>query len=191
MILEGSSRVRALICVKPLSLSSHICVTKHTTNAPSYRTRRLGRSREHGVDEVGNDRASLSPVAVQPFKPPGALPGRRAPLRGPSRPLAPPSGTRAPCVFVSQSVKKASQHRDTDAHFVPGSLASSTPHDLDTMVARWSAPIPLCMFVSSEQRTRVLSLFFRCLIMLVDFMPAVHLDTCPLACIAMAAQLSR
>ena len=96
---------------------------------------------------------------------------------------------RAPAFLSVRALKKPTpRHRRTFRTRQP--LASST-HDLDTMVTRWSAPIPLCTFVSSEQRTRVLSLFFRCLIMLVDFMPAVHLDTCPLTCIAMAAQLSR
>ena len=101
-----------------------------------------------------------------------------AALRGPSQPLAPPSGTRAPAFLSVRALKKPTpRHRRIFHTRQP--LASST-HDLDTMVTRWSAPIPLCTFVSSEQRTRVLSLFFRCLIMLVDFMPAVHLDTCPL-----------
>ena len=161
MILEGSSRVRALICVKPLSLSSHICVTKHTTNAPSYRTRRLGRSREHGVDEVGNDRASFPPWRfnlsnlLEHDYPAGAR--RFAALRG--RLLLPLVPTpRAPAFLSVRALKKPTpRHRRTFRTRQPRQLHTRPRHHGDEMVP---APIPLCFFVSSVQRTRVLSRFF-------------------------------
>lgn len=130
MILEGSSRVRALICVKPLSLSSHICVTKHTTNAPSYRTRRLGRSREHGVDEVGNDRASFPPWRFNlsnllEHYPAGAR--RFAALRG--RLLLPLVPTpRAPAFLSVRALKKPTpRHRRTFRTRQPRQLHTARP----------------------------------------------------------------
>ena len=99
-------------------------------------------------------------MAVQPFKPPGAL--RPRPARRFARPFAAACSSLwypRPRVFVSQSVKKANTATPTHISYPAASrqLHTRPRHHGDEMVP---APIPLCFFVLSVQRTRVLSRFF-------------------------------
>ena len=82
--------------------------------------------------------------------------------RGASRPFAAACSSLwypRPRVFVSQSVKKANTATPTHISYPAASrqLHTRPRHHGDEMVP---APIPLCFFVSSVQRTRVLSRFF-------------------------------
>lgn len=136
IILEGSSRVRALICVKPLSLSSsHLCDETYYKR-PSYRTRRFRDDPRAASMKLTMTELHF-PRGGSTFQTSWSItPAAGAALRGPSQPLAPPSGTRAPAFLSVRALKKPTpRHRRTFRTRQP--LASST-HDLDTMVTRWS-----------------------------------------------------